>query len=352
MFNVTTIIGARPQFIKCSVLSRLIAIDDEVSETLVHTGQHYDSKMSNVFFDDLMIPKPDCNLGISGGHNGAMTARMLENIEKLLLKNRPDALLVYGDTNSTLAGALAASKLHIPVFHVEAGLRSFNRRMPEEINRVMTDHLSSRLYCPTRLAVHNLEHEGVSTGVLNVGDLMFDATLHALSVISDDPQRYGQLKYSSKPTCLCTIHRAETTDYPDVLKEAFAFIDSYTNDYDVLFPIHPRTRERAKDFGLDLPKARILEPLGYFDLHAVLNQSELVLTDSGGLQKEAYFHRVPCITLRDETEWVETVDYGWNRLWKGSSYAPRQKIAEYGMGNAGALILEDMKTYLRLIHEL
>lgn len=347
MFNVTTIIGARPQFIKCSVLSRLVAMDDDVVETLVHTGQHYDAKMSDIFFDDLGIRKPDYNLGISGGSHGAMTACMLENIEKLLLQNRPDALLVYGDTNSTLAGALAATKLHIPVIHVEAGLRSFNRRMPEEINRVMTDHVSSRLYCPTKLAVHNLELEGVSKGVLNVGDLMYDATLHALSVMASNPKKYELVTESSKPFCLCTIHRAETTDCSDLLKEAFAFVDSFAKDYDVLFPIHPRTRDRAKDFGLSLPKARILEPLGYFDLHGVLSQSELVLTDSGGLQKEAYFHRVPCITLRDETEWVETIDKGWNRLWKGPSYSPRQEIMEYGTGNAGDLILKDLKTSLQ-----
>ena len=250
MFNLTTIIGARPQFIKCAVLSRLIANDDDIVETLVHTGQHYDAKMSDIFFDELGIPEPDYNLGISGGTHGTMTGRMLEPIEKILLKNRPDALLLYGDTNSTLAGALAATKLHIPVFHVESGLRSFNRRIPEEINRVITEHLRSRHYCPTRLSFKNLEREGISKGVINVVDFIYDANLHALSVISSNPSKYKPVTDRAKPTCVCTIHRAETTDCSDLLKEAFAFVDSFTNDYDVLFPIHPRTRTARKIFDV------------------------------------------------------------------------------------------------------
>lgn len=346
MFNLTTIIGARPQFIKCAVLSRLIADDPDVTECLIHTGQHHDTKMSEVFFKDLRIPTPVHNLAISGGNHGAMTAKMLGGIEALLLENRPDAVLVYGDTNSTLAGALAATKLHIPVVHVEAGLRSFNRKMPEEVNRVLTDHVSQRLYCSTGTSIQNLTNEGITDGVLWVGDIMFDAALHAMKNLRA-LDSFLPAASDDRPLAFCTLHRAENTDDPAILASLFEFITQQSKEYRTIFPVHPRTRKKAEEFGLALPDVTLLEPLGYMETHSILAKSKLVLTDSGGLQKEAYFHRVPCITLRNETEWVETIINGWNRIWTQDHWTLKRDISDYGTGDTGKRILDDIKSTLR-----
>lgn len=347
MYKIITVIGARPQFIKCAVLSRIFTGSDEIDEILVHTGQHFDKKMSDIFFTELGIPEPSHSLNISGGMHGEMTARMITSIEQLLVENQPDAVLVYGDTNSTLAGALAAAKMNIPVVHVEAGLRSFNRRMPEEVNRVLTDHVSARLYCPTGTAVQNLTNEGITKGVIQCGDIMYDAALHAKSSL--DPANVEELlSGNEKPIGLCTLHRAETTDERETLQAAFDYVNEYAKDYTIIFPIHPRTKNKAAEFDMAMPDVRICEPLGYFDLHAVLSRASIVLTDSGGLQKEAYFHKVPCITLRTETEWVETIEAGWNRLWQGPKFLPRSKITDYGDGTTGQQIYDDLLIHLNI----
>lgn len=303
-----------------------------LSETLVHTGQHYDTNMSDIFFDELEIPAPRHNLGVGSGPHGRQTGEMLEAIEGVLLSEKPDAVLVYGDTNSTLAGALAAAKLNIPVVHSEAGLRSFNRRMPEELNRVLTDHLSALLLCPTQAAVTNLAREGISNGVLTVGDVMYDATLFARDRSKNTP---APVALTGAPYALCTLHRAENTDDRARFAQIIAYINGAAKGLRVVFPAHPRTRPILTDMAAALENWLIVDPLGYFDLHRVLAGAELVLTDSGGLQKEAYFHRKPCVTLRDETEWVETVEAGWNRLWTHPEFkTPRREISDYGAGDA------------------
>lgn len=301
----------------------------------MHTGQHHDANMSAVFFDELEISDPHLHLGIAGGGHGAMTGRMLIDLEAAMISEKPDAVLVYGDTNSTLAGAIAASKLHIPIVHVEAGLRSFNRRMPEEINRVLTDHVSALLLCPTQAAVDNLRDEGVTEGVLAVGDVMYDAMLHATEMAAKRSTLVQKLGLEGEAFAVCTLHRAETTDDPDLFERALTFVEAQAEKQTVVFPVHPRTRKMLKAKGRALRNVRQIEPVGYLDMHALLGACELVLTDSGGLQKEAYFHRKPCITLRTETEWVETVEAGWNRLWSDDNWkSPRRDIAEYGDGRA------------------
>lgn len=338
--QVLTIVGARPQFVKAAAVSRAIAGTDGVSEAIVHTGQHFDANMSDTFFDELSIPAPAYNLGVGGGGHGQMTGRMLEGIEKIIQENKPDVVLVYGDTNSTLAGALAAAKLHVPVAHVEAGLRSFNKRMPEEINRIMADHVSDLLLCPTQLAVTNLANEGITQNVMHVGDVMYDATLFAgeqaslKSTILDDmnlePGSYG----------LATIHRADNTDDETRLRAVMAYLTQASGGQQVVLPLHPRTRQALDRIGLVPEGVRLIDPVGYLDMHRLLSGASIVLTDSGGLQKEAYFHRVPCVTLRDETEWVETIEAGWNRLWKGPEYCDRSDISDYGDGKAAEACVE------------
>jgi len=316
--KVVTVVGARPQFIKAAVVSR--AIRDQyagvIEEVLVHTGQHYDENMSRVFFDELDIPKPAYNLEISGGHHGAMTGRMLEAVENVLLKEKPDWLLVYGDTNSTLAGALAAAKLHIPVAHVEAGLRSFNMRMPEEVNRILTDRVSSLLFCPTDAAVKNLAAEGICEGVFNVGDVMYDAALFYAERARTQSTILQSLRLGGEAFALATCHRAENTDDPVRLASVLGALVAVSKQLPVVLPLHPRTRKLIGEFGLahQLDHLHVTDPLPYLDMIAVEQAARLVLTDSGGVQKEAYFYGVPCITLRQETEWVETVDSGWNQL--------------------------------------
>ena len=318
MTKIITIVGARPQFIKAAALSRIIQEKHAgaVHEIIVHTGQHYDENMSQVFFDELDIPRPGYNLEISGGNHGVMTGRMLEGIETVLLKEKPDWVLIYGDTNSTLAGAIAAAKLHIPVAHVEAGLRSFNMRMPEEVNRILSDRVSSLLFCPTQTAVDNLRNEGISQGVHNVGDVMFDVALFYKSRAKETSNALSRLALNNKDFALATCHRAENTDDPKRLKSILSALKSIAKQMPVVLPLHPRTRKLIADYDLAayLELLTIVEPLPFLDMVALEQSARLILTDSGGVQKEAFFYGVPCITMRDETEWVETVDLGWNNL--------------------------------------
>jgi UDP-GlcNAc3NAcA epimerase len=332
--KVLTIVGARPQFIKAAAVSRAIRETDNLSEVMIHTGQHFDPNMSDVFFDELDIPKPRHHLDINGGGHGDMTGRMLIAIEPILQAEKPDWVVVYGDTNSTLAGSLAASKLHIPVAHVEAGLRSFNRRMPEEINRLVTDHLAALHFCPTATSVKNLAAEGVVAGVHHVGDVMFDATLFATSRAEKISTILSDLNLAPRKYGVATIHRAENTDDRQQLGAVVQFLKECARQFPVIFPLHPRTRQAARRMGVDLNGLRVIDPIGYLDMAKLLHYSAEVYTDSGGLQKEAYFHHVPCTTLRDETEWTETITHGWNRLWKGPRYVGRAEISEYGRGRA------------------
>jgi UDP-GlcNAc3NAcA epimerase len=332
--KILTIVGARPQFIKAAAVSRAIHQTDALSEVMIHTGQHFDPNMSDVFFDELDIPKPRHHLDINGGGHGDMTGRMLMAVEPILLAEKPDWVVVYGDTNSTLAGSLAASKLHIPVAHVEAGLRSFNRRMPEEINRLVTDHLSTLHFCPTATAVANLAAEGVAKGVHHVGDVMYDATLFALDKAEKNSTVLSDLGLEPKEYALATVHRAENTGSPQQLRAVVRFLQERAQMHPVVLPLHPRTRQAAFRMGVDMGGLRLIEPVGYLDMAKLLHHAVEIYTDSGGLQKEAYFHRVPCTTLRDETEWTETISHGWNRLWKGPNHSRRREISEYGEGDA------------------
>lgn len=288
----------------------------QIDEVLVHTGQHYDENMSKVFFDELSIPIPKYNLEISGGQHGAMTGHMLAGVENVLLQEKPDWLLVYGDTNSTLAGALAAAKLHIPVAHVEAGLRSFNMRMPEEINRIVADRISTLLFCPTVTAVKNLKAEGVSNGVHDVGDVMYDAALYYRDRATSESKILSKLGVSPKKFALTTCHRAENTDDPKRLAQILSALVEISREVSVVLPLHPRTRKLISEYGLsgELDSMIVTEPLSFLDMVALEQAAMVILTDSGGVQKEAFFYGVPCITMRDETEWVETVELGWNEI--------------------------------------
>lgn len=312
--KVMTVIGARPQFIKAAVVSRAFRNHrPDVQEVIVHTGQHYDANMSEVFFEELDIPKPDYNLGIGGGTHGQNTGRMLEKIEDLMISESPDWVLVYGDTDSTLAGALAASKLHIPVAHVEAGLRSFNRKMPEEINRVLTDHVSTLLFAPTSTAKQNLIREGVEEKKISLaGDVMYDATLF-YKEMAKKPDSIDEDFGNPEGFVLCTIHRAENTDHPARLEGILNGLARCAKP--VILPLHPRTRAKISGFGLSFPEnVTVIDPVGYLEMVWLEKNCAIVATDSGGVQKEAYFFQKPCVTLRDETEWVELVEAGWNRL--------------------------------------
>ncbi|MBI3821362.1 MAG: UDP-N-acetylglucosamine 2-epimerase (non-hydrolyzing) [Planctomycetes bacterium] len=314
--KIVTVVGARPQFIKAAVVSRWLRQTPDCKEILVHTGQHYDENMSDVFFQELEIPTPAYHLGVGSGGHGAQTGRMLEAIEEVLRETKPDKMLIYGDTNSTLAGALAAAKLHVPVAHVEAGLRSFNRKMPEEINRVVSDHLSTWLFAPTEAAVTNLQNEGITGAkVALVGDVMYDAAIYYGTRTRADT--LGKLGLQSKHYVLATIHRAENTDAQTRLRDVFGGLNAIADELPVVLPLHPRTRAAlTRDNLLERcnPNLRLLDPLGYLDMVMLEKHASVIATDSGGVQKEAFFHRVPCVTLRDETEWVELVELGWNRL--------------------------------------
>ena len=331
--RLLTVVGARPQFVKAAPVSHALK-KAGIDEVLVHTGQHFDAAMSQVFFDELDIPAPQHNLEIHGGGHGEMTGRMLVALEPVMVKVRPDAVLVYGDTNSTLAGALVASKLHIPVVHVEAGLRSFNRQMPEEVNRILTDHVSDLLLCPTRAAVAHLAREGITAGVHHIGDVMYDATLLAREIAARRSQVLDDLGVSDDRYALATVHRAENTDDPARLSTILEWLQQRAIEHPIIFPVHPRTAARVRDLGLDFGRLKICDPVGYIDMTRLLAGAVAVYTDSGGVQKEAYFHRKPCVTLRDETEWTETIEYGWNRLWQGPAYQVRRDIPDYGTGAA------------------
>lgn len=347
--KILTIIGARPQFIKASMCS-LVFAEYGVTELIVHTGQHFDANMSEVFFDELSIPKPAYNLGIGGGSHGQNTGRMIEAIEQVLVSEKPDWVLVYGDTDSTLAGALAAVKLHIRVAHVEAGLRSFNRKMPEEINRILTDHAANLLFAPTQTAVQHLASEGIiGDRVILVGDVMFDAALHFGNLADAQSNVLAVLGLQPKSYTLATIHRAENTDDPKRLDAILRGFEEFSHN--IVLPLHPRTRSRIDKFGLTLSSnIKAIDPVGYIDMVMLEKNAALIATDSGGVQKEAYFHRVPCVTLRDETEWTELVEIGWNRVAPLSSGADISAAMNnafgrsgsnaelYGQGNASQLI--------------
>ncbi|HEY69439.1 MAG TPA: UDP-N-acetylglucosamine 2-epimerase (non-hydrolyzing) [Anaerolineae bacterium] len=307
--KVVSVVGARPQLIKAAVVSE--AIRKHCSEVLVHTGQHYDYEMSDIFFADLELPSVDHHLGIGSGSHGWQTGSMLIALEEVLIMETPQWVLVYGDTNSTLAGALAASKMRIPLAHVEAGLRSYNRAMPEEINRIVADRFSKILFCPSHSSVRNLEKEGITNGVHMVGDVMYDAMLHYLPKAKDRPSPLERIEVAAGAYALATIHRAKNTDDPERLAAIMACLAVVETT--VVFPAHPRTREALRTNQLAIPEnVRLLEPVGYLDMLMLEQGASAILTDSGGVQKEAFWLQVPCVTLRDETEWVETVETGWN----------------------------------------
>jgi UDP-GlcNAc3NAcA epimerase len=349
--KILTVVGARPQFIKAATVSRALAEQRDFSEVIVHTGQHYDPNMSAVFFDELEIPTPKYNLEIGGGSHGQMTGRQLESIESVLLYEKPDFVLVYGDTNSTFAGALAAAKLHIPVAHVEAGLRSFNKRMPEEINRVMTDHISEVLFAPTHTAMQNLNHEGLDDKAILVGDVMFDASLFYRDRATR-PGCFPEALNSGSKFILATVHRAENTDDEASLA---GIIEGLANSQlPVILPLHPRTKSRISEFNLTLPEnIHIVPPVSYLEMIWFEANCEIVATDSGGVQKEAFFFEKPCVTLRNETEWVELVEEGWNVLAgtdakfiaesiDGAKKNPGVTKRIYGEGDAAKKIVETL----------
>lgn len=333
MTTICAVIGARPQFIKAAVVSRALRHTAGFREVVIHTGQHYDESMSGIFFEELGIPKPDYSLGIGSGAHGWQTGRMLEALEPVLLKERPDWVLVYGDTNSTLAGALSAAKLHVPIAHVEAGLRSYNRRMPEEVNRVLTDHVSDLLFAPTEAAVANLEKEGIQGDpVVLVGDVMFDCALYYAARALSQSTILEQLGLEQGKYVLATIHRAENTDNQERLEMLLGGLESMARSIPVVVPLHPRTRARVNGSAISLAQLTVCEPVGYLDMVALTRHAALVCTDSGGLQKEAFFHGVPCFTLRPETEWIELVALGCNTLLSATNSRQLAQQALEAMG--------------------
>ncbi len=376
--KMTHIVGARPQFIKYFPVSEAIKKFNRhnpekcIQDVLVHTGQHYDYNMSKIFFDKFGIKEPGYHLGVGSGTHGEQTGKIIQQAEKVLLKERPDLIVVYGDTNSTLGGALAAAKPHIPIAHVEAGLRSFNKAMPEEINRILVDHMSTFLLCPSKTAVKNLTDEGFrnlfndgkffplnyftegkdvkdinkdygNSFVMNVGDVMYDVLLYAIDIAEKESVILEQLQLVSGNYYLLTLHRAENIDHVERLEEIIGFVNDLSKDKTVIFPIHPRTKKIYRDakrrFTENVNK---IEPMDYFDLLMLLKNSDLVMTDSGGLQKEAYWLEIPCITMRNETEWVETIKSSWNVLYKdynGSHNPTDVNGTDYGDGKAAERIV-------------
>ena len=364
--KILTVVGARPQFIKAAAVSRAIREHDakapgRLSEVIVHTGQHYDANMSEVFFQELGLDVPRYNLGVGSASHAEQTAAMLVGIEKVCIDETPDVVLIYGDTNSTVAGALAAAKLKIPVAHVEAGLRSFNRTMPEEINRVLADRISTWLFCPTQTAVENLKAEGITDGVHLSGDVMYDSTLQNTELAlarSNILRSLGLISFNGEvtPFSLVTVHRAGNTDVPEHLRGIFEALERIGGEDNLMVvPLHPRTRLAMERCDIS-PRSRfimLVEPVSYFDMLVLLKHARMVLTDSGGMQKEAYFFGCPCITLRDETEWVETVEAGANvlvgadtdRIEEAANNLPsmgRVDASLYGDGHAGEKILKLM----------
>lgn len=356
--KIVSIVGARPQFIKAAPVSE--ALRKKHTELLLHTGQHYDDNMSRIFFEEMRIPRPDENLGVGSGSHAEQTGQILIKVEQYLMQQKPDLVIVYGDTNSTMAGALAAVKLHIPVAHIEAGLRSFNKRMPEEINRIVADSVSKILFCPTQIAVQNLAREGITENVYNVGDVMFDAALKFAHLSDKKAQILERLGVREKEYFLLTIHRAENTDEEENLRQIVSAM--LRSPLPVIFPAHPRTRKYLKKYDLlnNLEKSSnvfLIEPVSYLEMIFLEKMAKKILTDSGGVQKEAYFYKVPCITLRNETEWVETIEDGWNLLVGANSakiieametFAPNsEQKNHYGDGKASEKIAEILKEFDR-----
>ena len=353
--KIVTILGARPQFIKAGSVSRVIAHYPQIHEVIVHTGQHYDSNMSEIFFEEMHLPKPDYFLGIGGKSHGAMTGQMIEKIEEVLLRERPDWVLIYGDTNSTLAGALAASKLHIKIAHVEAGLRSFNMQMPEEINRIVSDRLSTLLFCPTKCAVENLYNEGFeyfTCKVIHSGDVMYDGALF-YEHLARKPFLHVKNHF-----ILATLHRAENTDNEAKIRIIFAALNTLGVEHQIVLPLHPRTKKIIERLNIDTCHLTLINPVGYLEMVWLIKQCRMVITDSGGLQKEAYFFEKPCVTLRDQTEWRELVSIGVNVLVE----IKQQKIIKivkeyvnvkvsplktflYGDGKASEMIIKSLLDY-------
>tara|TARA_B110000046_G_C13026363_1_gene414339 strand:+ start:12561 stop:13634 length:1074 start_codon:yes stop_codon:yes gene_type:complete len=351
--RILTIVGARPQFVKAAALSRALGKIEGIEELIVHTGQHFDANMSEVFFKEMEIPTPAYNLNINSLGHGAMTGRMLEEIEKLIISEKPDMVLVYGDTNSTIAGALAARKLHVKVGHVEAGLRSFNMAMPEEINRILTDRISDHLFCPTDAAVKNLKAEGfdkMQCQIHRTGDVMQDAATYYAQFSADKCKIVNDLELDES-FALVTIHRAENTDDPAKLTSILNALNEINSKMQVVCPIHPRTKKIIEKLGLKT-NIMMIDPVGYFDMIELLKRASIVLTDSGGLQKEAFFFNNPCVTMRDQTEWVELVENGFNEIAGAdtdtilSAYnrmikvRPDFKMDLYGKGHAANNIAE------------
>lgn len=359
MQKVLTVVGARPQFIKASVVSRAINQSPGLSEVLVHTGQHFDANMSDVFFSELDMRPPEYSLNINRGSHGEMTGRMLIDLEAVMLAERPDIVLLYGDTNSTVAGALAAVKLKIPIAHVEAGLRSFNLGMPEEVNRILTDRISHWLFAPTQASLDNLISEGAERANLHlVGDVMFDVALYYGERVKPEFGILLRLALKPRGYVLATIHRAENTDQPQRLAAIVDALIATARILPVVWPLHPRTRVALQNLGvLSALKecVHLIDPVGYLDMVQLEKFAALIVTDSGGVQKEAFFYEVPCVTLRDETEWVELVEAGWNRLAppKSASFLESEiqsalgtrgsAILPYGIGNAAAQILKHLE---------
>lgn len=352
MKKIITILGARPQFIKAAAVSSVFG--NHFDEILVHTGQHYDANMSDVFFDELGIPHPKYHLNVGSGSHGAMTGAMLAAIEDVLFVEKPDFVMVYGDTNSTIAGALAASKLLIPVIHVEAGLRSFNKTMPEEQNRILTDHISDLLFVPTQTAIDNLLREGITKGVHNVGDVMYDGILHFSKIAQEKSRILESLDVSENGYLLCTIHRAENTNDIERLKGIVKGLND--SGEQIILPLHPRTQKYLNDYQIEMgSNIRVIEPVGYLDMVRLEAGAKKIVTDSGGVQKEAFFLSKPCITMRDETEWVETVENGWNCIVGANAtkiadairfFEPSaERKAYFGNGTAAAQMVELIKQF-------
>lgn len=356
--NIVTVVGARPQFIKAAVVSRVLRESDDIREIIVHTGQHYDENMSSIFFDELDIPKPDYNLAIGSGSHGQNTGRMIEAIETVLQEINPSLVMVYGDTNTTLAAAIAASKLHVPIAHVEAGLRSFNRRMPEEINRVLTDHVSSLLFTPSDVAVQNLVNEGIAGNqVVNVGDVMFDAAKYYVMLAEKRSNILESEGLTKGGYILLTMHRQENTDIPERLKGIFDGLKDST--LPIIWPVHPRTAKMMKSFGIQHPPSiRLIDPVGYLDMVKLEKNAKLIVTDSGGVQKEAFYHSIPSLTLRDETEWLELVTLGVTQIVGANPDLIRNGLhredisvdptnSVYGAGDAGNKIVTALANFLK-----
>lgn len=338
--RLCTVVGGRPQLVKAAAVHRVLAAR-RIDHVLVDTGQHYDDEMAAVFYRELELPPPDHALGVNQLPHGRMTGKMMERLEPILESLRPDRVVVYGDTDSTLAGALVAAKLGIAVAHVEAGLRSFNRAMAEEINRVVTDHVSQLLLCPTRAAVDNLRREGIERGVHHCGDVMYDAAIDARRRAAATPPVADSLGLGGQRYAVATLHRAESTDAAAELAARIDYLSARAGELPVVLPLHPRTRARAAEHRIALDRLRVCPPLGPVAMTRLVAGADIVYTDSGGLQKEAYFHRVPCVTLRAETEWVETIEAGWNRLWTSPDWvSPRRDIDDYGTGDAAARVVD------------